>query len=420
MKGHINKRVSLCVCVRMERHEVLHAMLVSGKNYSLGVHDLRALLLKLTVLSAKYISRRALWAQLFGEDYVDWDLVEASAKNIVGGCPEWLGLLAFCRWDELGKHEIPAPLQALRKNMQACGLDLGGGVAWTLVCKAQLLLLLQGVPASHALEVLTCGVFKRNTQAGCTQLLARQAELLYTPAQCEATLLFMLRHCEVDSAALEQTQQLVQASADDRKLCLKMSRMTVIQGRPRLRDRVTSVLKTEERKAQVDTQLETWESYTGYTYKMHFPPTLSEKVRSKLYFLASQTRWNWQKYVEAVLPGGGALCQRVAEHPITQPDLPVLLRVIEGLSMDGSPPFQAMTDFRKECFGSFPVTHVQRMTLSQILQLYVAAYQNQEIWKSLWRDVVGVISVHIIRDIELFVAKNPFADAEVMRFVAAS
>jgi hypothetical protein len=129
---------------------------------------------------------------------------------------------------------------------------------------------------------------------------------------------------------------------------------------------VTSTLRTEERKAQVDTQLDTWESYTGFSYKHQFPPTLSEKVRSKLYFLASQTRWDWTKYVEAILPAGGALCTRVAAHPVTQPDLPVVLKVLEGLSMDGSAPFEKLTEFRKSCFQSFPVTHVQKMTLSQV------------------------------------------------------
>ena len=88
--------------------------------------------------------------------------------------------------------------------------------------------------------------------------------------------------------------------------------------------------------------------------------------------------------------------------------------------MDGSPPFQEMTDFRKDCFQSFPVTHVQRMTLSQILQLYVASYQATGIWKEAWKHLVGVISVQIIRDVEAFVARHPFADAEVMHFVAAS
>lgn len=66
------------------------------------------------------------------------------------------------------------------------------------------------------------------------------------------------------------------------------------------------------------------------------------------------------------------------------------------------------------------MTHVQRMTLSQILQLYVSAYQAPPIWKEAWKHVVGVISVHIIKDVELFVATRPFSDAEVMRFVAAS
>jgi hypothetical protein len=39
-----------------------------------------------------------------------------------------------------------------------------------------------------------------------------------------------------------------------------------------------------------------------------------------------------------------------------------------ALSMDGSQPFLQMTEFRKECFQSFPVTHVQRMSLSQVFQ----------------------------------------------------
>lgn len=60
------------------------------------------------------------------------------------------------------------------------------------------------------------------------------------------------------------------------------------------------------------------------------------------------------------------------------------------------------------------------MPLRQILQLYVASYQAQPIWKECWKHVVGVISVQIIRDVEGFVARRPFADAPVMRFVMAS
>ncbi len=412
----------------MERHEIVQAMLSTGKRYSMGVQDLRALLLKLVILSVKYVSRKALWSARFGDDHVDWDLMDTVAggkRNVFGGCAEWLGLLGFCSWDGLGKREGDIqtghpPLFGLRRHMRECSLDTGDAGAWTLVCKVFLIMLVQGLSCMHALEVLTCGMFKRDTHAGCMELLAKQAEHLFTPAQYEAALQFVLDHCEVDGAGLEQTLALCQASLEDRRLSLKMSRMTVMEGRPRLRDRVAKSLRTEENKAQVDSKLNTWESYTGFSYKHQFPPTLSEKVRSKLYFLASQTRWDWTKYVETILPSGGALCARVAAHPITQPDLPVILRVLEGLSMDGSAPFAQMTEFRKECFQSFPVVHVQRMTLSQILQLYVASYQASGIWKEAWKHLVGVISVQIIRDVEAFVARCPFADAEVMRFVAAS
>lgn len=369
MKSGIN---CLCFCptVHMERHQVVQAMLTTGKTLSIGVDELRTLLLKLIVLSVKYVSKRDVWRARFGDDYTDWDLVEAvhGGKNLFGGCAEWLGLLEFCSWEELAKQEagVTPLVRAVRKHLRECNLDTGDATGWTLACKIFLLMLLQGVSSLHALEMLTCQIFKANTQGGCMMLLAKQAENLYTPAQYEEALQYVLEKCAVDSTTLEQTQLLMQAAADDRKVCLKMSRMTVVQGRPRLRDRVTSELRTDEKKTQMDAKLETWDSYTGFCWKHQFPPTLSEKIRSKLYFLACQTRFEWGQYVEAVLPTGGALCSRVASFPVAQPDLPVILRVIERLSMDGSPPFKEMTDFRKECFQSFPVTHVQRMTLSQV------------------------------------------------------
>ncbi len=52
--------------------------------------------------------------------------------------------------------------------------------------------------------------------------------------------------------------------------------------------------------------------------------------------------------------------------------------------------------------------------------MYVAAYQAQPIYKEVWKHLVGVISVQIVRDVESFVSRQPFADAEVMRFLVNS
>lgn len=368
------------------------------------------LVLKLVALSVKYVSKKRVWAERFGDEYVDWGLVDGmTSKNVLGGCTEWMALLSFCKWEDMMKQSEAViqtsypPLFILRKHMRESNLDTGDGDAWTVACKVFLLMLVQGLPSQHSLEVLTCSVFRRDTRAGCTSLLARQvhyhymawkgggvglltrslfrnaqAEHLFTPSDYETALSFVLGQCTVDALTLEQIHTKLQAAQEDRRLNLKMSRMTVIQGRPRLRDKVSSELKTDEKKTQVDTQLDTWDSYTGFCYKHQFPPTLSERVKSRLYFLASQTRWDWAKYVECVLPSGGAVGDKVVAHPVTQPDLQVLLRVIERLSMDGSPPFEKMTEFRKECFASFPVTHVQRMTLSQVSREGVVYERDDE------------------------------------------
>ena len=249
----------------MDAHDTLQAMLAAGKKFSFDVGDLGTLPPRLVILSVKYVSKEVLWTARYvregeeGSGFVHWPLVHlmGHGKNALGGCAEWLGMLSFCHWDDLqnkAEAEIGAAhpmLTLLRRNMRACNLDTGGGDAWTLVCKVFVLMLVQGLPSQHTLEVLTCNLFKKDTRQGCIELLAKQAEHLFTPAQYEATLGFVLDRCRVDRARLEQTLALARAAAEDKRLSLSLSRMAVIQGRPRLRDRVSSLLKTDERKAQV-------------------------------------------------------------------------------------------------------------------------------------------------------------------------
>jgi ABC-type proline/glycine betaine transport system ATPase subunit len=115
------------------------------------------------------------------------------------------------------------------------------------------------------------------------------------------------------------SESLTERLQEERRLNLKQSRIVVFQGRPRLRDRVATVFKTEERKAQVDVLLSTWESFQGFSYLHQFPVTLSSRVREVLYFMASQTRWDWRAHLARVLPSAGPLLTKVASHPVTQP-----------------------------------------------------------------------------------------------------
>lgn len=401
----------------MDACTLVATLLAVAERFALPTEDVKALTGQILVLSLRYVPRRELWGLLFGEVFVDWGLVEREPSNVLGDASVWLALLPFCTWDLVKlEGEVSLghpPLSLLRRCMRESGLDAG---TWTLTCRVHVLSLIKGLPSLHVLELLTCGEFKRNTKAACMDLLSRLADVSFTPDEQVKTLHFLLQHMQVDVNTLNQNRLLYNARREEKTLCLKLKSVVAIQGRPRLRDRLSATLKTDDHKTQVDITLNTWESYTGFCYLHAFPPTLSEGVKTRLYFLASQTGWDWVKHLPKVLASGGTLLARVAAHPVSQPDLTVINRVVLSLVMDGAP-FPELTEFRKRCFGSFPVTHTQRMTLTQILQLYVAGYQAPAIWKEVWKRVVGVLSVQIIRDVEGFVRDSPFADEAVVRLL---
>ena len=418
----------------MDACTLVSTLLQVGERFNTRTDDLGRLVRKLCVMSVRYVNRRELWSALFGEDeFVHWDLLEKHPANgnVVGDLSAWLAVLSVCGWKHLSRHEGEiaagyASLSGIRKNMRdsgnrcACeilgftlkiardsGVDAGGDEGWTLACQALILTLVRGLPGLHSLEMLTCHYFKRNTHDQCMKLLAKQADTSFTPEEQLATLRFVLEKAEVNVKFLAQNLAVVKARREERDLCLKLKSVVAIKGRPRLRDRVA--LHTEEAKTQADIALSTWESYAGWSYLHMLPSTLSEGVKHKLYFLSSQSTWEWRNHLTSVLGSAPGIVSKIAQYPVTNPDLPVILKVVARLKMDGGAPFPEMGRFKTECFAALPLSHVQRMTLSEILQAYVAAYQAPSIWKDVFRSVVGVLSVTLIRACEQFVREVPFA-----------
>lgn len=387
-----------------------------GEHYNTSTEDLKRLVAKLCVLSLRYVNRRDLWQELFGtDDYVHWELVEKrpANENVVGDLTCWLALMSMCSWGDLKQHEGEiiarhGSLATIRRNMREAGVDAGAADGYTLACQALVLTLVRGLPGLHTLEMLTCQFFKRDTHTACMDLLARQADSSFSPEEQLETMAFVLGHMQVNVMALQQNLAIVRARREEKQLCLKLKSAVAIQGRPRLRSRLSSTLNTQDSKMQADIALNTWESYAGWLYLHTLPSTLSEGVKHRLYFMSSQTSWKWVDFLPRILPSAKAILAKVGKYPVTNPDLPIILKVISQLKMDGSAPFPELTDFKVKCFAALPVTHVQRMTLSEILQAYVAVYQAPTIWKDVFRSIVGVLSVSLIRACEAFVRDNPF------------
>ncbi len=383
-----------------------------AEKYNLDQQDLSTLLIKTIVLSLKYVDRRSLFETLFPSNFADWALVDTSLRttNALGDTEPWLALLNLIEWPSLPDKDIERSvpvLSQIKSTLKANNLDQPG---WTVACRVLILQLIHSLQSMHAIELLTSRILKKNTRDSTMKFLASLYDQKHLPSEYFNTLVFVFNpsYYTINASQLSQTMAILTAQKEDHKATLKMKNIQLVSLRPRLRDRLKTSLLTEQNKEKVDGQLGTWDSYTGYCHTHRFPNNLSDRIKRQLYFLSSQTTWEWQAYVQKFIHHA-ELQQKVRQHPVTNPDVQVLTSVIEGLSMDGRAPFPEMMAFKAKCFTSFPVVYVQKMTLTQILRLYIAIYQKQSIWKEIWKSLIGIMSPQISRDCETFASQNPFA-----------
>jgi hypothetical protein len=176
---------------------------------------------------------------------------------------------------------------------------------------------------------MTCRSLSRDTTAVCAQLLAALSDSPQTPEACEESLAAVLGDCmRVNTAPLESQKKAAEFRRESLSASLRQKTITACSGRPRLRDRATP---SAEQKVRLDTAHGTWESYTGFCQLHQFPNVLSENVKARLYFLASQQTWEWRPHVSTVLRHDGEVCSKLQKFPVSRPDLGVLHQVITSV-----------------------------------------------------------------------------------------
>ena len=409
----------------MSYRDLMLRMQQFSNQYNISQKDITALPVKALTLSLKYIDKRALFTALFPEEYADWDLAErtlGTTNNALGDAETWLCLLSLLDWPHITeKHKADIelhhkPLAIIKNTLKAHNLDSPG---WGTACRVLILQMIQGLQSMHAIELLTSRALCRNTHESTMKLLAALYDTKHLPEDYLATLEHILspKCMTTNEQALAQTLTTIQSQHEELKMNLRLRNMQIVALRPRLRDRLKSSLLAERHKEQVDSKMGTWDSYTGYCHAHRFPNTLSDRIKRQLYFLAAQTRWDWTLFVENLIDSK-EIGEKVKQLPVIHADIGILTWVIENMSMDGRPPFKEMMAFKARCFASFPMVHVQQMTLTQVLRLYVAAYQAPSVWKDIWKAQVGIISPQIIRDCELFVEANAFAGRHIVGVLA--
>lgn len=178
----------------MTSSSVMVAELVvnSARHLSLSVQDHRELLVKVVLLSLKYIDKRSVFERVFPNHFVDWALIRQDT-NLMGGIQVWMPLLDMFTWPDFAPPAKDSPiLHNMCKLLAECKLNTSDN---TLACKLLITHLLNGIPSLHAFEMITCTAFKRDTHNSCTQLLSKLSDTPYTPEEYGGFFALILGPC---------------------------------------------------------------------------------------------------------------------------------------------------------------------------------------------------------------------------------
>jgi hypothetical protein len=185
----------------------------------------------------------------------------------------------------------------------------------------------------------------------------------------------------------------------------KQKHMQVTTLRPRLRSKI-------KQDALQGSAMATLDNFKPWCDTIRFPNVFCISHKKRLYFTMSQTALDFAAYI-AKYVSEKEIASIVLQYHVKNPDIDVITDTIMQTRIT-SEPFAELHQFRTKCFHCFSVQQKAMLRLNDLLHLYIAAYQPPTIWKAVWKTIVPILSIQIIKDVESFTAANEINHEAVM------
>ena len=377
--------------------------------------------------------------------------------NMLGDSSVWLQLMQFL---DFGDLKIPErvlqskypPLFCMYNTIQSQmkGYPEKNRLNFSDACKLLLLNNVEGLTSRNVLELYTSSRLNQNTYALCSHILSTLADERHSSDVYQETFRYVLSQevMKVNEDLLAKYIQHFRSTSAARRKAWEMKYVQNRSCRPSMRkiasrsssaagqdgamymhgsasnDDAMSVssLATATTSAS-STAAGASLGVSSMTFEQHsslirYPNSMSNLRRLRCYLMACQHHnFDYSKYMDDLVSKDVAAALK--NNPVIFPDAHSVHLAIESLAMNIIP-FEELNQFRVRCFLSFASHQKKNLSLTQVLKLYVAAYQSKAIWKQVWTRVFPVISPQIIRDVETFVSATPFAVEPFVRIVKTS
>ena len=362
-------------------------------NTNLDYRQMRDSVRKYLLAYQRNILHRGAFTALFGEAFMNWDYIERNLPRL--DCTHWIAIFKFIDFSKVPRTNKSA-LQSIDRYLSLLKLD-----GLDIACQVFLLKNTNFITAQLGVERLLCEHEVDDAYSKSLQFFALSADSAFDVTEMTAVFCHIMQECTVNEAELERQIQFVNLREEELASSFKMKQIRMVGGRPRLRSKLAAIKQESVSAVMKKDDFESWGRAIG------FPSVFSLHMKRRLYFLMSQVHAVDPLEHIHTITRDGYVCNALSNAAVLKPEVDILYKVIVAMKLTDEP-FRELHDFRCECLGAFPVTRLNSMLLNDLLHMYICAYQNQAVWKDVWKLLVPLLSHQVIRDVETFVHKRPF------------
>lgn len=371
--------------------------------------------------------REKLATRLGGVDYIDTQTLIrmrktcANHSNMLGNIDMCLFALTLFDFSNVLRVEEKdgnfLPMNSEQELIHKIHKDILGKLTvqaresgWILsdTCRACLICSMEGIKRQAALSEY-CTRNSKNIHDMCLgELFEYLVDLKSNPAQFSSLLHWMFSKSTFQGGGVSEC--IVIAN----KLILEVGsvkhrKKSNGKSRPSILEVIRNMAETNitDQNADIDT-------YQRFCTKMGFSNTMPSSVKRRTYFIMCQPHlWNPLEILEEFVSRD--FVEKAAEIKVLTPNSTDISEIITTFQFCGKP-FPELEKFRKLFLMDFVEDILKNLNLTEIFQLYLTAYQDVNIWRTVWKIVRprGRDANALIRDVEQFVSENKFNVKKVL------
>jgi hypothetical protein len=371
------------------------------------------------VLCMKFVDKEALFRAVLPQTFVDWVYVRVQAsstasskKNMLGDASTWLHLMQFVEFGEpslsarVMQSQYP-PLYCIHAAIGALRAQL----TFSDACKILLFNNVEGLTSRTMIELHTSTRLGHNTYTICTSIVNALADERHGADVYESTFKYVIGTLmKVDEQSLAQHIAHFKLTAAARVKAWEMKAIQSRICRPSMRRVAESMASMQAHPCSSSSPAHmhahashmdaassssnnvggggggmegtgvSSSTFDAHSVLVRYPNSMSNLRRLRCYLLACQSHnFSYQDHLHELVSSDVA--RALADNPVTIPEPHSLYAAVESLAMNMRP-FPELDLFRTRCFVSFASHQKRSLTLTQVLKLYVAAYQVSCIFRT--------------------------------------